>query len=436
MIDVPVMIRNYYSNGLKPNEFGTNPESTWKLVRRFFILDSISGVEEGQTMTKPKFIRYPKIITLKVMMDTETKEAIYRPLLIIEYAEIEVAKQSPDAQYTLYFESEYFSDYSWVLRQITIAFIIFNTAALVVIIIRFFMYTGRNPKKELGNDINKMYFSKFIFYFCDVWSEFMFWLIFWSCGSIFIRFKLQENATQLLPETGESALQVFMPFYIVGGLTVVTKSIAVLMRIYWQVNIDIFIVDLEKPHMQTKMVNAWRHYFVANEFSELQSGMRYIYPEVTLVWFIFLWVGLGWKNWCIADPYFTNKHDDDNISSLILEFFMAGFILMCITSIQVLINRLSSFSWGAKINSFVDLCTLANCSMIMMYEHGYGFYIHGQAPWSSSDIPLDWMLRQLQEEGGKNNTFSNTRALKNSPKDSKAKQIQTLQIFMPNELRK
>lgn len=97
-----------------------------------------------------------------------------------------------------------------------------------------------------------------------------------------------------------------MPFYVVGGMTVVTKTIAVLMRIYWQVNIDIFIVDLEKPHRQTKMVNAWRHYFVANEFSELQSGERYIYPEVTFIWFVFLWVGLGWKNWCIADPYFTN----------------------------------------------------------------------------------------------------------------------------------
>jgi hypothetical protein len=129
------------------------------------------------------------------MMDNQTKEAVYRPLLIIEYKDVEVFKQSPDTQFTLTFESEYYSDYSMVLRQIMIAFIVFNLTALVVILIRFYMYTKRNPKKELGNDINKMYLSKFIFYFCDVWSEFMFWLIFWSCGSIFIRFKLQENAT-------------------------------------------------------------------------------------------------------------------------------------------------------------------------------------------------------------------------------------------------
>jgi hypothetical protein len=75
---------------------------------------------------------------------------------------------------------------------------------------------------------------------------------------------------------------------------------------------DIYIVDMEKPHRQTKMVNAWRHYFVANEFAELQSNMRYIYPEITFFWFVFLWIGLGWKNWCIADPYITNLYDEDN----------------------------------------------------------------------------------------------------------------------------
>jgi hypothetical protein len=45
LIDIPVLIRNYHSaNGQMPNSEGTKPESTWKLVRRFFILDSISGV--------------------------------------------------------------------------------------------------------------------------------------------------------------------------------------------------------------------------------------------------------------------------------------------------------------------------------------------------------------------------------------------------------
>jgi hypothetical protein len=301
-----------------------------------------------------------------------------------------------------------------------IAFIVLNCVAFIVIIIRFAMYTKRNPSKVLGGEATKMHLSKFFFYFCDVWSEFNFWIVFWSCGSIFIRFKLQANATQLLPETGDTSSKIYLPFYIVGGLTVITKTIAVLMRIYWQVNIDIYIVDNEKPHRHTKQVNAWRHYFVANEFSELQTDLRYIHPEVTFIWFVFLWVGLGWQNWCLSDPYFTNKNDEDHIKSIILEFFIAGFILMCITAVQVFLNRAGSYSWGTRLNSFVDLCTLANCSVIMMYEHGFGYYLHGQAPWTNSDIPLDWLQRQLQDEGN-DNKFSHTRALLNSPQEQRKK---------------
>ena len=123
--------------------------------------------------------------------------------------------------------------------------------------------------------------------------------------------------------------------------------------------------------------------------------MRYVYPEITFFWFVFLWIGLGWKNWCIADPYITNLTDEDNEQNLILEFFIAGFLLMCITIVQLMVSRITSGTYGEKINAFVDLCTIANVSLVMMYEHGHGYYLHGQAPWTSSDIPLEWLHYNL-----------------------------------------
>jgi meckelin len=168
------------------------------------------------------------------------------------------------------------------------------------------------------------------------------------------------------------------------------------------------------------MVNAWRHYFVANEFAELQSEMRKVYPEVTFFWFVFLWIGLGWKNWCISDPYITNLSDVDNKMNLILELFIAGFLLICISTVQIMISHLNNSTYGTKINAFVDLCTLANVSLVMMYEHGYGFYLHGQAPWSSSDIPLEWLQKHIQDEGS-DNKFSNSRALKHSKEAARKK---------------
>ena len=81
-----MLIRNYMNeNEEKPNEFGTDPQESWKLVRRFFILDSISGVEEGMDPTKPKIVRFANNVILKVMMDKVIPEAIYRPFLIINY---------------------------------------------------------------------------------------------------------------------------------------------------------------------------------------------------------------------------------------------------------------------------------------------------------------------------------------------------------------
>tara|TARA_B110000285_G_C15124521_1_gene619297 strand:+ start:1993 stop:2163 length:171 start_codon:yes stop_codon:yes gene_type:complete len=50
---------------------------------------------------------------------------------------------------------------------------------------------------------------------------------------------------------------------------------------------------------------------------------------------------------------------------------------------------------GSAINQFVDLCTLANVSLILLEEHLYGYYLHAKAPWGASDIPLDWLQSEL-----------------------------------------
>ena len=43
------------------------------------------------------------------------------------------------------------------------------------------------------------------------------------------------------------------------------------------------------------------------------------------------------------------------------------------------------------MTNFVDLCTLANVSLLMFDEYAHGFYVHAQAPWGASDVPLDWL---------------------------------------------
>ena len=123
----------------------------------------------------------------------------------------------------------------------------------------------------------------------------MFWLLFAACGRVFVAYKAQDSASLLLPELDPSLVSSqYAPFYAVLGTTLAAKTLAVLIRIREQATMDVYLVDLEKPGRETKQVNAWRHYFVANEFAELQSGVRYVPPETTFIWFSFFWVGLGW----------------------------------------------------------------------------------------------------------------------------------------------
>ena len=42
-------------------------------------------------------------------------------------------------------------------------------------------------------------------------------------------------------------------------------------------------------------MNAWRQFFVANEFNELQIEWRYVVPETLFIWFLFFYKGLGYK---------------------------------------------------------------------------------------------------------------------------------------------
>jgi len=76
---------------------------------------------------------------------------------------------------------------------------------------------------------------------------------------------------------------------------------------------------------------------------------------------------------------------------MFLKFFIVTFLFLSISGVMFLIHNFLNFLEGSAISSFVDLCTLANISLVMMEEHAYGYYIHAKAPWGSSDIPLDWL---------------------------------------------
>jgi len=199
------LVRNYrYFNQKTPNE-GFDPVDTWVLVRRFFMIETLTGFVEGQSSKAAKYVRFAKDIRLKIMMDPDVPEQIYRPLLIVEYVEVDASALSPGAKFEVFFGVNYFSDYSKFMASTNVAFWLILILSLLVTAIRFYAYTRRNPSSKFGY---KIWPAKLVEYFFDYFSEFMFWLIFLACANIFISFKSGMQATKLLPEEGQASQDV------------------------------------------------------------------------------------------------------------------------------------------------------------------------------------------------------------------------------------
>jgi len=109
-----------------------------------------------------------------------------------------------------------------------------------------------------------------------------------------------------------------------------------------------------------------------------------------------------------------------------------AFLIICISAVQFIIFNVFNILNGSMITDFIDLCTLANMSIVIMDEHTHGYYIHAKAPWGSSDIPLDWLQKELQDERDNKLSTQQGRGLKQNSKNISGNSvIQTFQIYLP-----
>ena len=138
LVDIPVLIRNFYdSNGAQPNDASQTDETKWRLVRRFFMFDSISGVEGTANYDAgvvSSVIRYPLTVTLQINLDPNNPEMIYPPLLIIEYRERSTTTIVTDSLATVTFTSEYAMDTTNFWKVTKIVFIIINIFTLLLLV--------------------------------------------------------------------------------------------------------------------------------------------------------------------------------------------------------------------------------------------------------------------------------------------------------------
>ena len=96
MIDVPVLVKNLLdANGNLPNEGSESQMDQWRLVRRFFIYDTVSGIVQANGFmisSFPSGARVASSLKLNTTLDPYNKGRSFVPFLEVEYREKETKK--------------------------------------------------------------------------------------------------------------------------------------------------------------------------------------------------------------------------------------------------------------------------------------------------------------------------------------------------------
>lgn len=127
--------------------------------------------------------------------------------------------------------------------------------------------------------------------------------------------------------------------------------------------------------------------------------MRFLRPETTIFWFAFFLKGLGYEYLSKSDPDLNTINDSMQPQNYVLLFFLSSFVFLLIGIVQYILSMINSWVFSNKYLEFMDLCSVSNISMIIMDTYLHGYYVHGEAPWVSSDIVMSQLKKNLDNEG-------------------------------------
>jgi meckelin len=124
-------------------------------------------------------------------------------------------------------------------------------------------------------------------------------------------------------------------------------------------------------------------------------------------------------------------------TNYILKFFLSAFLFLCIMAAQCFVELLNGYFNSLKFQEFMDLCSVSNISLLIMDQHYHGYYLHGQAPWISSDLVMSELKEKLDQEEAGNLRRRGLRQ-NGGPQSSRVVQdvdVQSYEIFFPAVIR-
>ncbi|XP_064401551.1 meckelin-like [Halichondria panicea] len=390
---LPVLITNYRStSGEAVND--DSDVGSWQFVRRFFLFESVTA--------RPL---YTSSTTLTVLMMSEGGR-IFPPYLRVSYSNWTPTDQD--------LPSSHITEYAGTSQSFLIALIVLSLVCAVL----GGVYSGLKVNGFVRRtgltccDLHSLVYA--VVMFCDGTSTLLYLLL--TAISLFwlIFYKVQYYLLLPLPSPTED-----LTFILLLAMAALFRILHVLYQLWHQSKVDVFFIDWEKPRglVQTTNQNAdvaqtippnrmspvsiWRTYFVVNEWNELQSLRRINNTLLVAMVLLFAHV-IGLEHLAERDPASNVTSDPSRYSapfSPILRFSITTiFFSLFAALLRGYMFLIYERYFEHKLRQFVDLCSVANVSVLVLSRQLYGHYIHGKSVHGHADTDMRQMNYNFKKE--------------------------------------
>ncbi|KAK7082574.1 Meckelin [Halocaridina rubra] len=413
---IPVLNRNYKEDGIFVNQ---QSERKWQLMRRFFLVDNISG--KGSLSPKAqdqshraRVVRYAQNIEILIRLrEGESHGLIYPPFFRITYGEVNDDMYSSKQKVKMTLRVSYTMDFAKIHEDLSIAVGVISAFATLWSLIGTWSWSRRCGKLNIdiptiihllvtvcGNLAN-VFFIVMLF-------ACLYWTIFFKRQDVVHLFLLTDDQEKLIKE------------YLIAACFL--KLIQIVHILYIQVSLDMFIIDWEQPRAKNSLphpqlssnledqksnkaeqqpISIWRTYFIANEWNELQTYRKIDLGCQLFITLLFLHV-FRFKNLANAGPD-SNFNEKDSQYSPFQSYVCRFAISIGIYSLTAACQWLYKAAFYErciedKLQQFIDLCSIANISIFILEHKMYGYYIHGRSVHGYADVDMHSFYEQLKRE--------------------------------------
>ncbi|KAK0417774.1 hypothetical protein QR680_013203 [Steinernema hermaphroditum] len=421
---IPVLNENIRSHNDFVNRLGRSDDLKWVLTRRFFLTDFA---------TKNGSLRVASQLQLHIQFQEGHDGYILPPFLRIRY----VTLDDPEARVTVEFATEYSVDGGRYEKSLEIAMSVLCSISVLWAALRAYSW-GRRSGKVLM-DVTSL--VKLVLYAAEVLADVFLLVIGVAALWIVFAYKKQQYIAFTLP-TPEQEFSFVA--YLVAALAL--KTVALLHRNVHLALTETFFVDWERSRVVADVSDApvqlsrdlraprttvppviWRTYMVANEWNELQQ-YRKTSVAFQLLCVLFLLHFLRLEQWTVVQPEFSLEHQPP-------EFEASRFSRFAVHFLVFLGVGFAQWTFGVLVvenlftdpfHNFIDLCSVANVSVLALTHSLYGFYIHGRSVHGRADTGMLEMNEFLHREA---NNLVGQRGLESGT------DLQTFTVSLPRAFR-